>query len=536
VEGRGNTLPHEESKTFLKGAFILSLGAFITKILSAVYRVPFQNIVGDIGFYIYQQVYPIYGIVIALATYGFPVILSRLIAENRIHGKAELEKEIISASFVLLSAGGLILFLFVFWGSYDLADWMGDLKLRPLIQTIAFSFLLLPFISTFRGYFQGNNKMLPTAVSQVIEQFVRVMTIIILSAYLVCKGFSLYRVGTGAIAGSITGGACALIVLCILYFRESNHPRLAFFSVSGSVYKRVAKALFIEGFAVCISGALLVLIQFIDSLNLFSLLVHSGMAANEAKAVKGVYDRGQPFIQLGTVAATSISLALVPMITQEYRLGNSSALNEKLRIAFKLSIIIGLGAAAGLINLIRPANIMLFENDKGSAVLAVFSISIFLSSIILTITGALQGMRKVYSPAVYILFGIFVKFFGNEYFVPKYGTMGAAMATDVSLGIIAVFFVMRIKKLGISMLPAGFYGKLAAAVCLMTLVLQALLLITRTMHLTGRGMNAGIALAGVAAGGFVFIWSVIRFNLLDDKDLFLLPFGEKLLKIKKIME
>jgi polysaccharide transporter, PST family len=536
MEGRGNTLPHEESKTFLKGAFILSLGAFITKILSAVYRVPFQNIVGDIGFYIYQQVYPIYGIVIALATYGFPVILSRLIAENRTYGKAESEKEIINASFVLLSAVGVILFLCVFLGSYNLAEWMGDLTLRTLIRTIAFSFLLLPFVSVFRGYFQGNSNMLPTAVSQVIEQLIRVMTIIILSAYLVSKGYSLYVAGTGAIAGSITGGSCAFIVLFILYLKDSNHPGFTVSGLSLPVYRRVAKALFIEGFAVCISGALLVLIQFIDSLNLFSLLVHSGVPANEAKAIKGVYDRGQPFIQLGTVAATSISLALVPMITQEYRQGNSAALNEKMSIALKMSIIIGLGASAGLINLIRPANIMLFENDKGSAVLAVFSISIFLSSIILTITGVLQGMRKVYSPAVYILLGIIIKYFGNEYFVPKYGTMGAAIATVVSLGIIAVLFIMKMRRLGISMLSARFYGKLAAAVCLMTLVLQAFLLITRSVHFTGRGMNAGIALAGVAAGGMVYIWSVIRFNLLDDRDLYLLPFGEKLLRIKKIME
>ncbi|MDA6131309.1 oligosaccharide flippase family protein, partial [Escherichia coli] len=73
--------PVQTSGDLFKGALILTIAALITKILSAVYRAPFQNIVGDVGFYIYQQVYPFYGIIIVLSTYGFPVIISKLYAE-----------------------------------------------------------------------------------------------------------------------------------------------------------------------------------------------------------------------------------------------------------------------------------------------------------------------------------------------------------------------------------------------------------------------------------------------------------------------
>ena len=80
--------PVTDSKDLVKGAMILTLAALVTKILSAVYRVPFQNIVGDIGFYIYQQVYPFYGIVMVLSTYGFPVVISKLYTEQQARGTA----------------------------------------------------------------------------------------------------------------------------------------------------------------------------------------------------------------------------------------------------------------------------------------------------------------------------------------------------------------------------------------------------------------------------------------------------------------
>ncbi len=70
-------------KDWLRGAFILTLAALFTKILSAFYRIPYQNIAGDVGFYIYQQVYPFYGIFLALSTYGYPVAISKLIAQNK---------------------------------------------------------------------------------------------------------------------------------------------------------------------------------------------------------------------------------------------------------------------------------------------------------------------------------------------------------------------------------------------------------------------------------------------------------------------
>ncbi len=200
----------------MKGAFILTIAAFIVKILSAVYRVPYQNIVGDIGFYIYQQVYPIYGVGMILATSGFPVIISKLAAEDGT-GKREYLAHRMQAALITLLIVGISLFCCFFFGASLIAQWMGDAQLTTLIKMTAFMFLLLPFLSISRGYFQSTGDMLPTATSQVVEQTVRVFIIMGAAIILTRQGYSLYDVGTGAIAGSFIGGTIGVGILPRLY-------------------------------------------------------------------------------------------------------------------------------------------------------------------------------------------------------------------------------------------------------------------------------------------------------------------------------
>jgi len=202
-----------------KGAMILTVAGILVKVLSAAYRVPFQNIVGDVGFYIYQQVYPFYGVAIILSTYGFPVVISKLIAEHPEVNKTEAARKIGTISFTFLLLFGGLLFSVLYFGADSMAGMMGDPKLSQLIRIVAFSFLLMPFLSVGRGIFQGSGEMTPTAVSQVGEQLIRVCTILVLAYYLVAHGHSLYDVGAGAMVGSVGGGFAAVAVLFLFYQR-----------------------------------------------------------------------------------------------------------------------------------------------------------------------------------------------------------------------------------------------------------------------------------------------------------------------------
>ena len=135
--------------------------------------------------------------------------------------------------------------LYTVFGAETIAVAMGDIHLDKLLRVISFSFLLMPFLSVARGYFQGFNNMMPTAVSQVIEQTIRVSIIVFLSLFLIAHGFDLYTVGAGAMLGSI-GGLIGIIVL-ILYMRQDF--RSIFFKSAARIKgkRKIVKILFGRG-------------------------------------------------------------------------------------------------------------------------------------------------------------------------------------------------------------------------------------------------------------------------------------------------
>ena len=197
------------------------------------------------------------------------------------------------------------------------------------------------------------------------------------------------------------------------------------------------------------------------------------MGLETAKELKGVYDRGQPLIQLGTVVATSMSLSLVPLITKEKMKRDVIALKEKVQLAFKISILVGVGATMGLWVIIKPTNRMLFENTDGSYILAVLSTLIFFASLIMTVTAILQGLGYTFFPAITILGCFMMKYGLNMILVPKLGTMGAAMSSCLSFLVILVILILKLRAImGELMINKRFYGMIGIATFIMMIVLK----------------------------------------------------------------
>ncbi|MEH7108267.1 putative polysaccharide biosynthesis protein [Bacillus sp. JJ1764] len=524
------------SKALFKGAFILTVAALITKILSAFYRIPFQNIVGDIGFYIYQQVYPFYGVAMVLSTTGFPVVISRLYAEQREKKAGGYARLLLYVSFLYLQLIGFLCFLVLYFGASTIAGWMNDPHLAILLRVVAIVFLLFPIVSVLRGYYQGIGDMTPTALSQVGEQSIRVLTILVLSYLFIQKGYSLYFVGGGAMFGSITGSMTAGVILFMfLRFRkdwEIIGPKKGLVMQYYGESKEIVKALTFQGLTICLSGMLMIFIQMADSLNLYAQLTANGLAQDAAKGLKGVYDRGQPLIQMGTVAATSMSLTLVPLITRERLAAKPQFLHHKIQLAIKVSIVIGAGASAGLWAIIKPTNIMLFENGAGSSVLGILSWVIFFTSMIATITAILQGLGSFLFSAVAVITIFPLKYVLNLALIPILGIKGAAVASLLSLAIVTMMLLHQLKRqVKIPLVTLRFMVVVLLGTAAMYLVLKEYLLVTTfitrlfDMHRLGAAIQA---LSAVLIGGFVFLFIILRGKIFHEEDLAYFPLGSKL--------
>ncbi len=532
-DGRMDVLSKVTTKHKIwEGAFILTIAALITKLLSALYRIPYQNIAGDIGFYIYQQVYPFYGIALVLSTYGFPVVISKLIAEYGVKKNTEAMKKIIFFSFFVISIFGWCAFSLLYFGANHISVFMGDPNLTPLIKIVSLSFLLLPVISIIRGFFQGIRTMTPTAVSQVTEQSVRVVTILFLSWILISSGYGVYAAAAGAIFGSITGGIAAIFTLAYFLLKKKTHRlehKASTTTITGSI---VVKSILGQGFTICISGLVLVLIQLIDAFSLYAYLLSSGIEETLAKQLKGIYDRGQPLIQLGTVVATSLSLTLVPLITSAKTRNDHQFISEKSNLAIRISLVVGIGASVGLASVIEPTNIMLFKDTSGSDVLFVLAFSILFTSLALTISPILQGLGSAFVSALIVLVGMAIKWGLNYILIPLNQTMGAAIATVLAFLIIAFLHSLvlqgRILKPLITLRPI--------MMMVLSSIIMAITVISYIAFLSwmfidienSRVMAVFAAISGVVIGGVVYIFFILKGKVFSDKELSLIPMGDRL--------
>ena len=206
-----------DGSTFIKGAAILGLASLISKMLGLVYRIPYQNITGDLGYYVFTQVYPLYSVLLVLATGGFPIAISKIVSEKLAVGDIYGVRKVFKLAVITLIFTGIIFFLLLYSGAGWIAHWMGNDKLILPIQSVSFALLVVPAMAAIRGYFQGHQNMVPTAVSQIAEQLIRVATIIVLSYWFMastgeripcwsrCSFWSLYR-STNRVFGS----ACIL--------------------------------------------------------------------------------------------------------------------------------------------------------------------------------------------------------------------------------------------------------------------------------------------------------------------------------------
>ncbi|MDM5186526.1 polysaccharide biosynthesis protein [Bacillus sp. DX4.1] len=510
-------------QAFWRGAIILTIASFVTKVLSAFYRIPYQNIAGDVGFYIYQQIYPFYGFCLVLATYGFPTIISKMVAERLEKGKQKEAEEIIFVSFWFLLGIGCISFFTLFFGARTIASVMGDANLDKLLRVISFSFLLMPFLSVARGYFQGFNNMMPTAVSQVIEQTIRVSIIVFLSMLLMAHGFDLYMVGAGAMLGSIVGGVVGVGVL-LFYMR--HHVRSIFLKGWKNIRnkKKMVRILFWQGMAICVSNLVLIFIQMADSVSFYTLLVRAGEPMEIAKVLKGVYDRSIPLMQLGTVVTTSFSLSLIPLITAAKERGDYFFIREKVKLAMKITFVIGLGAALGLACIIRPTNIMLFENSEGSGVLAILAISILFSSLSITTASILQGLGQTAKPALFVVFGGCLKLLLNHLLMPHFSVTGSAIATVIALMSIALLnsaLLIRIveepliHKQNIFGVTIGGLGMVVILMLFMRMY-EGFGLVSDGGH---RGLAVIEAMTGVAVGGLVYVFLIMKLHVFTTEEL-----------------
>lgn len=518
-----------ETNKLVKGALLLTLAGLISKLLSAGYRIPLQNLTGDIGFYIYQQVYPILGIVMILSLYGFPSAVSKMTVELKARGKKTSFVSFYLPVLLILIAINGSAFLFLLLKAESIAGWVGDPNLVHTYRLTAFVFLLIPFLALLRGSFQGNYYMKPTAFSQIGEQFARVFIIILAALYIAFGNQELYQIGQAAALASICGGILAIVIL-VFFFIKKRPVSSDRYEIPWNYYVRT---LLILGIVAALNHMVLIVIQFADAFTLIQSLKEFGLTQVEAMEAKGVFDRGQPLIQLGTVLGSSFALALTPSVSKEKLEMEPTTFYNYIRTALLFSFYLAVGATLGLIAIFPETNLLLFQDKKGTMELQILVLAIFLCSVAITASSILQGMGYIKRTAGFILITFFVKWTGNQLLVPIWGIMGSAIATVFSLLVLYIIVMIELKrKLPILRFinQINWLALLQASITMIAYILLVDWFVADAVEAT-RVLLLIYVLFIAITGALIFIVTLLRRKAFTEDQLAMLPKSQLFIRI-----
>ena len=170
----------ETGKNFLVQGSILAIAGVITKIIGAVYRIPLVNILGDKGMGYYGVAFQIYAIALTLTSYSLPLAVSKLVSARLATGQYKNAYRVFRGAMTFAIAAGGIVGAIIFFGADFIASNLMAMKMSTLaLRVLAPCILIVAILGVFRGFFQGNGSMVPTAVSKIIEQIVNAVVSVV---------------------------------------------------------------------------------------------------------------------------------------------------------------------------------------------------------------------------------------------------------------------------------------------------------------------------------------------------------------------
>lgn len=530
----------------LKGIAVLGVAAVISKLLGTIQKIPLQNLAGDEAYGIYSVVYPFYVLVLFLTTAGFPVAVSKLVSEQVATGNWREARRIYHVSSVILVITGTLAFLLLYTGAGHIAGWIGASHAEHAIRSISFALLLVPYMAAVRGYYQGLQDMVPTAVSQVAEQTVRVAVMIVLIIYLTNLDASSGTIAAGATFGSAAGAAAGLAVMLLYDVRRQRHsggrrhqssqhhaidPDGSSSAKTNTHVLALARRISRHALPVAIGSVAVPVISMIDSFTLPNMLVRfHDLGEHEALERFGVYARGLPLVQLVAMLFSSVAVALVPSLSNARARGEHDLIIKRSTIALRLTWMIGLAASCGLAVASMPINIMLFTDAKGTWTMAIVAWIALFSSLNVVTAAILQGLGREKLPAIHLLSATVVKIVLNIMFIPFLGIAGAAWSGVIAYAI-AGWLNLRavIIHTGLSVRTRNDVSRPVLSVIIMTGVL--LILYGLFGWLGGwldidaedRLWNTVQSLIMIGSGVCAFGIAALRSGALSEEDLALVP-------------
>ena len=440
---------------FIKGAFIATLGIVLTKILGIVYVIPFHAIIGEEGGALYGYAYTIYLLFMSLSSAGIPLAISKIVSEYQTLGYYNAKKRaFIIGKKIALLLGFICFLLLLLFAPWIAKAVLGDLTGGNTIEDVTFvirvigtAILAVPVLSIYRGYFEGHRFMEPSSFSQVLEQLVRVL-VIVLGSFMALKVFKLSLTSAVGIAvfGATTGAIAAYLYLVVKKRKNRSKFNEKIRSVNEPIItnKQIFKKIVIYAFPFIMIDVFKSLYSYIDMVTVVQGLVsHARFSVVDAESVMSMLSTwANKFNMILLAVSTGIIVSLIPNLTSSVVKKDKEDINLKVNQSLSILLFFTIPMTLG-ISFLSKYIWMVFSGESvyGPSMLAYF---FFVGSLIglFTSTVSIVQVLKDYKTVIFSLFiGVLLKFLLNDNLLVAFYKMGLPAYYGVITASLIGYFV-----------------------------------------------------------------------------------------------
>lgn len=402
---------NKNNNTLEKNATFLMIAALVSKIIGMLYKSPLSTTLGSQSFALFQFAQNIYFILLMIATFSIPQAVSKIMAEKIAFKRyRDAQKVFRCALLYAVIAGGAVALFCVFGASILVPDNMANARLA--LQMLAPTIFLSGILGVFRGYFQAYRNMLPTSISQIIEQIFVAIVALGMSGFMVnhFKGQGEDVVqrwsAAGATLGTGAGVLSALLFMLLVYKlnhkiirRKMEHDRR---SVNES-YSVLMKSIMLIVFPIILSTFIYNVNGTVNSYMYMGIMGMRGKEEDMLQVLYAEYGFFMTLINIPLTLASTAPTSMIPEVSAHYATGDLEAANAKTDRATWISMLISIPAAVGLAVLSGPITRLIFPKTNGVAaqLLILGAITIILNGNSNISNGVLQGIGKPNIPMIH---------------------------------------------------------------------------------------------------------------------------------------
>ena len=430
-----------------------------------VYRIPLQNRIGDDFMGIYSSAYQVYNILLLLSSYSLPLAVSKMISARLAVKKYNNAYRVFKITMIFALAVGIIAALITYFGAHFFAKViLSEPDTYYAIVALSPAVFIMAVLGVLRGYFQGHGTMVPTAVSQIIEQITNAALSIICGFIFfdigrnldLVKGANTYAdayAAAGVTIGTVAGALAALLFFVVYFFinngRMMERIRRERTGIPES-YRYLFTVLIMTIAPVILSTAVYNMSTIVDNSIYGYYMRHIGDRENYMP-YWGVYTgKYTLFINIPIAIASSLASSIIPSISATIASGNQRQLHKKIELGIRVAMMVAIPSAVGLAVLGKPIMQLIYPSDSGLAgkLLLMGSTAVIFYSLSTITNAVLQGIGKMSVPvinaaislAVHVI-ALFILLYGF-----KLGIYGVVIANILFAVIMCLLNAVMIRK------------------------------------------------------------------------------------------